>query len=424
MTDRDLSRDFDPELALELGLVADDDLVPPGLAGAELADAGWPRDRARGPGAHRHSHGKPSRAGRGAEQRPAGGRRKGRRGRNIAALLVVLTMLGGLGAGIWYGGSKLLSGFGDVPDYPGSGTGEVTVLIMPGDTASDVANTLAKAGVVKSPKAFVAVAEKDPRSTSLQPGTYRLRKQMKASAALNLLFDPASRLLARVTIPEGFSAAQILTRIAAVTKLPLAQLQAAAADTAKLGIPAYAHGKLEGFLYPATYDIEPGMSPLQILQMMVAKFDEVSASSEFEAKAATLKLSPYEVLIIASLVQEEGRVPSDMPKIARVIYNRLAAGTPLAVDASILYGLGRTSGELTAADLARNTPYNNRQRKGLPPTPIASPGLEALEAALAPAPGNWTFYVLMDKQGHQFFTNDYEAFVAQKAKSKREGVFK
>ena len=397
MTDRDL--DLDADL---------------GLLSADEADAPRPA------GAHRHRHRKPGRRER-SSRRTA--KSTGRPGRSVAAMLVVVLLLGGLGGGIWYGGSKLMAVF-DTPDYTGSGSGSVTVQIKPGDTASDVAHALAKAGVVKSPKAFVSVAQEDPRSTSLQPGTYKLRKQMKASVALELLFDPKSRLLARVNLPEGFSVAQTLARIAARTGLPLAKLQAAARDSANLGLPAYAGGRLEGFLYPATYDVEPGTTPLQVLQMMVAKFNEVAASEGLEQKAAALKLSPYAVLIIASLVQEEGLVESDMPKIARVIYNRLASGTPLGIDAAIFYGLGRTGGTLTQSDLLKRTPYNNRLFKGLPPTPIDSPGQTAVDAALNPTPGNWIYYVLKDKQGHQFFTNSYQAFVDQKAKSKREGVFK
>lgn len=364
--------------------------------------------------------------------RPSGGRHRSkhrrpagrRRGRNLIALLVVVIMLGGLGGGIWYGGSRVVAALTDTPDFSGPGTTTVVVQILPNDSATDIANTLFAKGVIKSTKAFIAAAKTNTRSLSLQPGSYRMRKQMKASLALALLLDPASRLLAVVAIPEGFSVGQTVARIAARTRVPLAQVQAAANDTAALGLPGYARGKLEGFLYPATYDIEPGSSSLKVLQMMVAKFNEVAAADGLEQKAAAMHLSPYAVLIVASLVQEEGLVVTDMPKIARVIYNRLAAGTPLGIDAAIFYGLGRTGGQLSPADLAKATPYNTRLIKGLPPTPIDSAGQSAINAALAPAPGNWLYYVLKDKQGHQFFTDSYPAFVAQKAKSMREGLFK
>lgn len=344
-------------------------------------------------------------------------------GRSVAALVIVLLMLAGLVGGLWYGGSRLLSSLGGIPDYSGNGSGAVIVLVNPGDTSADIAGQLVTKGVVKSIKAFTTAADADPASRSLQPGSYRLRSQMQASAALALLLDPASRLQKVVTLPEGFSVAQSLARIAARAGIPLVQLKAAARNTPALGLPAYARGRLEGFLYPATYTIQPGTSATAVLKMMVAKFTAVAAADHLVERAQALHLNPYQVLTVASLVQEEGLVSSDMPKISRVIYNRLAAGSPLGIDASIFYGLGRTGGVLSPADLARRTPYNTRKVIGLPPTPIDSPGKAALDGALSPTPGDWQYYVLKDKQGHQFFTNDYNAFLAQKAKSQREGVF-
>ena len=360
------------------------------------------------PGRHRHRH-----------------RRDGARPalpRSVIAFAVVLLMLGGLGGAVYYGGSRALASFRSTPDYRGAGTGTVTIQVQPGDTASDVARTLAAKDVVKSAKAFVAAAEADPRSRGLQPGTYRLHEHMSAALALRMLLDPGSRLQARITVPEGFTVAQILARISQDLDVPLPELEAIAKDPGSLDLPAYARGRLEGFLYPATYTTEPGTSPTGALRAMVAKFNEVAAAENLERRAAAVHLTPYQVVIVASLVQREARVDSDGPKIARVIYNRLAAGIPLGIDASTLYGLGRSGGALSANDLAKATPYNLRKVKGLPPTPIASPGRVAIDAALAPAVGNWLYYVVMDKQGHHFFTNDYNAFLAQKAKSQREGL--
>lgn len=363
---------------------------------------------------------------------PSGGRHRSRhrrpparrrRGRSLVPFLIVLIMIAGMVGGVWYGGSRVFAALTDTPDFAGNGSGTIAVEIHNGDTASDIAGTLVSKGVVKSTKAFVAAARADPRSLRLQPGWYTLHKQMKASLALALLLDPASRLQAVLAIPEGFSVAQTVARIAARANLPLADVQAAAKDTAKLGLPAYAKGRLEGYLYPATYNVEPGTSALKVLQMMVAKFNAVAATTHLEQRAAAANLSPYDVLIVASLVQEEGLVVSDMPMIARVIYNRMKAGTALGIDAAIFYGLGRTGGKLSQADLDKMTLYNTRKIIGLPPTPIDSPGPDAVGAALAPTPGNWLYYVLKDKQGHQFFTDSYQAFVNQKAKSLREGVF-
>lgn len=342
--------------------------------------------------------------------------------RSVIAFAVVLLMLGGLGSVAYYGGSRVLSAFRSTPDYRGAGSGSVIVQVRPGDTASDIAQTLAAKDVVKSAKAFVVAADADARSRSLQPGTYRLHEHMSAALALRMLLDPASRMQSRIAVPEGFTVAQILARISHDLDVPMPELQAAAKDPSSLDLPAYARGRLEGFLYPATYTIEPGTPPTDALRSMVAKFNEVAAAENLERRAAAMHLTAYQVVIVASLLQREARVDSDSPKIARVIYNRLAAGIPLGIDASTLYGLGRSGGPLSAADLAKLTPYNLRKVKGLPPTPIASPGRVAIEAALSPAAGNWLYYVVMDKQGHHFFTNNYDAFLAQKAKSQREGL--
>jgi len=264
------------------------------------------------------------------------------RARSLAALAVVMLLLAGLAGGVYYGGSRALSSLHhSTPDFPGSGSGAVNVVVHQGDTSTDIAGQLLSKGVVKSTAAFVTAADANARSRSLQPGTYQLRKQMKASLALALLLDPASKLQKVVTLPEGFSVNQSLARIAAKTGLPLAQLTAAARATGSLGLPAYAKGRLEGFLYPATYTLQPGITATAVLRTMVAKFNAVAAADQLQTRSATVQMTPYQVLTIASLVQEEGLVESDMPKIARVIYNRLANGTPLGIDASIFYGLGR-----------------------------------------------------------------------------------
>jgi UPF0755 protein len=134
-------------------------------------------------------------------------------------------------------------------------------------------------------------------------------------------------------------------------------------------------------------------------------------------------MTPYQVITVASLIERESRLQEEYPKVARVVYNRLAKKMTLGIDASILYGLGRTSGVLHASELAKDTPYNTRLHTGLPPTPIASPGDAAIEAALQPSPGDWLYYVLENKDGHQLFTSSYAEFLKQVAKSKAEGVF-
>jgi UPF0755 protein len=348
--------------------------------------------------------------------------RRRRRRRRLIVPLVVLLVLGVAGAGALYGGRSLVSRFGSTPDFQGQGTGAVLVRVQPGDTATDIAATLFAQGVVKSEKAFRNAAKDDPRSVSIQPGTYRLHKQMSGVAALALMLDPAARVLSRLTVPEGLTVAATLKLISEKTGLRLADLQAAAKNTA-LDLPAYAKGRLEGFLFPETYDVEPGTSATELLRTMVDMYKAKIDTSGLSARAADVDLDPYQLLIVASLVERETQRVEERPKVARVIYNRLERNFFLGVDAAILYGLGKSRGPLTQADLAKPTKYNNRLVKGLPPTPIANPGVASVRGAVDPADGPWLYYVLdSDKSGRHIFTDDPEVFNTAKAKCQAAGL--
>ncbi len=349
--------------------------------------------------------------------------RRRRRRRRLLVPLIALLVLGGLAAGALFGGRALLGGIGSTPDFTGQGSGSVLIRVQPGDTATDIAATLVGQGVVKSEKAFRNAAKSDPRSVGIQPGTYKLRKQMSGTAALLLILDPSARVLARVTVPEGLTVAATLKLVAAKTKLPLAELQAAAKDTRALGLPSYAKGRLEGFLFPETYDLEPGTTAADLLTSMVAMYKERVDASGLSARSADVGLDPYKLLVVASLVEKETGRLDERPKVARVVYNRLDQDYFLGVDAAVLYGLGRTGGALSAADLAKPTPYNNRLRKGLPPTPISNPGLASVKGSVAPAAGPWLYYVLdADRSGRHLFTDDRDEFNAAKAKCVAAGL--
>ena len=356
------------------------------------------------------------------ERRPAPRRRRSPAAKIIAVLFVLL-----LTVGLVYGGLavvRTLFGGSAAEDYPGPGTGAVTVQVNPGDTAGDVADTLVEADVVASRRAFFEVASNDPRATSLQPGFYELQEQMAAVDAFELLLDPASRVVGRVTVPEGLTVEQTLTVLAEGTEIPIEDYQAAAAAPAELGLPDYAQGQLEGFLFPATYDIEPGTTPTQVLSLMVDRFEQAAATVGLIEGAAALGLTPYEVVIVASLIEREVRFDDEYPKVSAVVYNRLDQGIPLGIDAAVLFGVGKTAGgELTASDLRAETPYENRRQTGLPPTPIAAPGEATLEGALNPEDSDILYYVLATAEGRTFFTNDYQEFLDQRDQSRAEGIF-
>jgi UPF0755 protein len=307
------------------------------------------------------------------------------------------------------------------PDYSGSGSGSVSITIAQGDSASDIGATLEKAGVVKSKKAFTDAAGKDTASQDIQPGTYVLHKHMSAKSALTMLLDPASRNTAGdLVVTEGatvFDVEQRLVKILGAGKQ--AAIDKAVKEGAALGFPlgyAPATGKIaspEGFLYPATYPIDPKDSVVADLQRMIGKFAEHDRATDFAASAKVLKLTPYDALIIASIAQSEARYPDDMAKVARVILNRIAIKKPLQIDATSVYA-AKVQG-LDPAKIVFSTidsPYNSYRNTGLPPTPISNPGADALNAAVHPPAGNWTYYVNDDAAGHLFFTNNETAFLA------------
>lgn len=354
---------------------------------------------------------------------PSAGRPAKRRLPRLLGLLIVLVLVAVLAVTAAYGVGRIRSHFLGAPDYNGSGSGQAVVQVRTGESAYSLADRLAELGVVKSAAAFRKAAAGDPQAASLQPGFYQLHEHMSAASALALLLDPASRVRGRVTIPEGSTENQTLELIAKGSEIPLADLRQAAANPAALGLPAYAQGHLEGFLFPATYDIEPGTSAAELLTQLVQRFQDAADSAGLLQRSQALGLTPYQVVTVASLIERESRISEEYPKVARVVYNRLAKHMTLGIDASILYGLGRTSGVLHRSELAKDTPYNTRLHAGLPPTPIASPGDAALAAALQPAVGDWLYYVLQDKDGHQLFTASYQEFRRQVAKSKAEGIF-
>ena len=323
-------------------------------------------------------------------QRAAEKRRKRRRRRTWVTALILIAALGAAGAGAWLGlrplVSSIRSSFGAPDDYTGSGTTPVEVRIPPGATGTRIAGLLVDAGVVKSTKAYLDAADDTPGSSGIQPGTYALKKQMAALAAVRALLDPGTRELKKVTIPEGSRLPAILAAIAKATGIPPAQLDAAAKDTAALGLPPGVKSP-EGYFFPATYDVEPHTTAEDLLRQMVVKTEETLTG---------LGVSPTDqnrVLTLASLVQAEGRNPTDFPKIAEVLDNRLAKGMPLQLDTTVHYATGRFTVQTTNADLAVNSPYNTYTHKGLPPGPIGSPGLVALKAAVNPPVGPYMYFV-------------------------------
>ncbi len=328
-------------------------------------------------------------------------RRPDERGRGPAVrgclVLVVVALVAGAALlfAISTVGSSFLPKFGGIAggsgggDYSGSGKEAVSITIAPGDFGAEIGANLQKAGVVKSASTFTALAAQNPKFATLQPGVYQLRKQMSSADALALLVSPAAKISGGVTIPEGLWAKEVYTRLAAATKVPVADY--GKVPTSSLGLPAAAGGKVEGYLFPSTYEFPKGSSAASQLKAMVTRFKK---------EAATLNISDQklaQVTTVASLVQAEASRPQDDGKVARVIDNRLAQKMPLQLDSTVNYVLQKR-GSVTTSDKARESksPYNTYGSPGLPPGPINSPGIPALKAALNPTPGNWLYFVTVD----------------------------
>jgi UPF0755 protein len=370
----------------------EDDRFVPGLGGPRYRDDDDGHDE-DGDGYDEDGDGGGRRRGRGS----GGGGAKRRRLRWIAPLIAVAVILTPLIVGGVYVYGLYMSKYHPA-DYTGGGTGQAIVQVQSGQTATQVGQRLVTLGVVKSVRAFELAAEHSTNSRGLEPGFYRMHKQMQATLAFALLLSPSARIEDKITIPEGWRLSQIEAALGAKSGIPVADYQKALARTGSLGLPSYANGNPEGYLFPATYDVQPNMSATTVLQTMVNRFNQEAVNINLAAAAARANMTSGQVITIASLLQAEGGRVSDYPKIARVVLNRLNAKMPLQFDSTVLYGLHVFGTSATLAQTRTNTPYNTYLHKGLPPGPIDSPGNAAIEAALNPAAGNW-LYFLAGKDG-------------------------
>src|SRR5262249_25689479 len=381
--------------------------VLPGFSG----DTDYRRAPRRGPAASR------PRPPRGGPDRPRGGtpKRKSpmRRAAAWIAVTVLVIILVAAGAGFYLFWHNYLH----PPDYSGPGTGTIVIQIKPGETATQVGQQLVNLGVVASVRAFSNAAKASGHGSSLEPGYYRLHKHMAATLAFALLLKPSSRVQLSITIPEGLRLSSIIAVLGKHTG-DLPGYQQAIKQASALGLPSYAHGNAEGYLFPATYTVQPGTPPLQVLQKMVQRYNQEAASVNLSAVVAHDQITKRQAIIVASLVQAEGRRAQDFPKIARVIYNRLNIGMRLQLDSTVMYALHTYGIRATGAQTKVNSPYNTYKRTGLPPTPIDSPGAAAINAALHPTPGHrdWLYFLTVNpKTGLTKFTSSFTQFQAYEA---------
>jgi UPF0755 protein len=337
------------------------------------------------------------------------------RGRSCLVLIVVLAMVV---VALFFGGSwalnKIKSLTGSKPDYSSTSividpAHAVLIQVHPGDTSADIGRTLQAAGVVESVGAFTDAAANDDRSLGIEVGYYQLNTKMKATAALQILVDHNNLVKNTVTIPEGFRVKDIVKRIIAKTDFTKSAVEAAINHPEDLGLPPEANGKLEGYLFPATYTVLPGATPKSLLIQMVDKTKQVESDLNISTKARALGYSVNQIMTIASILQYEASRNQDYPKVAEAIFNRLKIGMRLQSDATVAYA-NNLSGTVYTTNAQRANPslYNTYVHAGLPPGPIGSPGETTIKAALNPVKGPWLYWVVVNlRTGETRFATTY-----------------
>jgi UPF0755 protein len=322
---------------------------------------------------------------------------KGRRTLAIGALIVLVVLAGGgVGAYGFYSS--------DLKTARRAGQPTVEVVIPPGTSVSGVARILQGEGIIGNPLVFEAYVRTHGYASRLEAGHYQVPGGLDVVQVVELL-GHASGSEVTVTIPEGYTKKQAADVMEHAGLLKAADY-VAAVDSPQ-AVPDFlsdrpAGAGLEGFLFPDTYRFAPQATAAQVVAAQLARFGEV-VTPDLRARAANQKLTLYQAVVLASIIEREARFDDDRPQIAAVFYNRLSIGMALEADATLLYARGATSGEVTAADKQSSSPYNTYANKGLPPGPICSPGLAAIRAALEPAQNDYLFY-LTDKDGHAHFS--------------------
>jgi peptidoglycan lytic transglycosylase G len=291
----------------------------------------------------------------------------------------------------------------------------VAFSVPEGASGSEVADALHEAGVIRCGLVSKWLLRRSDLAGEIRAGDHDLTTNMAPMAAFRALTArPPAVPTVRLTIPEGYRLTQIADRVREVLGIPQTAFLAAA-KAGHWSLPPYlpeGTATPEGFLFPETYRFaKDGTTADEVIQRLLDQFGTEAGNLPW-GNAKALGVTPYEAVIVASMIEEEAKVQRDRPLIAGVIYNRLREGMPLGIDATLLYDDPTPDGQLSESDLAHDSPYNTRLRVGLPPTPISSPGVASLEAALNPATTRYFYYVLCGADGHHAFAVTYRQHLA------------
>ena len=334
-----------------------------------------------------------------------------RRGRIVTALGVIAGFFGLL----VLGGYLYLRSIGV---YGSSDPGPLVSVVIPkGAGAAEVGEVLAEKDVIPSALGFRITVYLEGGAEDIKAGTYELRTGLVAHDALAALLEtePAGEDFVTVTFQEGLWLTEFAERLDEATELSGDRfLRLTTRGRVRSSLLPDGIDTLEGLLFPSTYQIIERDTVRDVVDRLVDEMEEQVAALEVRGPEAR-SLTPYELVIVASMIEAETRVDEERGMVARVIYNRLEQGIPLGIDATFLYALGERKDVLTPEDLAIDSPYNLRQHAGLPPTPIGAPGTASLEAAARPTAGEWLYYVLADCEGNHAFSETNEEFLEDKA---------
>jgi UPF0755 protein len=376
-------------------------------------------------------------------------RKAKKRKKTVLWLVVALIVAVGMG-GAYYGYLEL-RGIGSFEDYSGSGEADAIVEVKDGDVVSVIANTLHENGVIASPRAFIEASKTDARVTSIQPGFYLMKTKMSGATAVAKMIDsktrvPAVQIIGGVKLADVKVGDKIVKGIysqladASCTEkdgvkkcLTPDEIRQAAetTDPVALGVPEWALTdvkraepafRLEGLIMRGVYQVKPGSSAVELIRSAVVASAQKLQSVGIPGGTVNTGFRPYEVLVMSSLIEKEA-IEKDFAKVSQVIYNRLKKPMALQFDSTVNYKLNQPHIRTSDADRGAAGPYNTYVTPGLPPTPIGSPSVEAVQAAIKPEPGNFEYFVKCEKDGTSCFSVTYEEHQVKDRKAQREGVY-
>lgn len=334
----------------------------------------------------------------------------------MAALVLVVLVVGVPVYAAW---QLLMVPAVDVAE-PGS---PVQVEIPTGSGTGAIAEMLAEAGVIENAAMFRLKARLDKIDGELRSGIYEMTTRMEYDAVVEQLLAGPPVKYTTVTIPEGLTVEQIAARVEQTTGIPASEITALALGQAAVFVTGHPYlsdaynGSLEGYLFPKTYRVVEGSTANDVIELMLDQFDTELATVDLTYPTSR-GMTLHQVVTLASMVEREARVADERPLVSSVIYNRLDRGMRLEIDATIEYVIKKNRPRLLNKDLEIDSPYNTYRTDGLPPGPIASPGLASLQAAATPAKTDYLYYVLTSADGSHTFTETYDEFLRAKEKSR------